>query len=67
MIGWAQCGSHKKRARTRYAELVLLHPVKSIGHVVHSGASETRNTDRQFLCSGGPGVVSIKKAPEHVM
>jgi hypothetical protein len=29
----------KKRARTRYAELVVLHPVGSVGHVVHSDAS----------------------------
>jgi hypothetical protein len=32
------CGSHKKRARTRYAKLVFLHTVRSGGHVVRSGA-----------------------------
>jgi hypothetical protein len=32
------CGSHMKRARTRYAELVFLHPMRSGGHVVRSEA-----------------------------
>jgi hypothetical protein len=29
----------KKRFRTRYAELHFLHPVASVGHIVHFGAS----------------------------
>jgi hypothetical protein len=40
MLGWTQCGFHKKCVRTRYAELVLLHLVHSACHVVCSGASE---------------------------
>jgi hypothetical protein len=26
MIGWAQCGSHKKARQARHVELVFLHP-----------------------------------------
>jgi hypothetical protein len=37
MLGRGQCGFHKKR-RTRYAELVFLHPMGSAGDVVYSGA-----------------------------
>jgi hypothetical protein len=39
MIGWARYGFLKKSARIRYAELMILHPVGSTGHIVHSGAS----------------------------
>jgi hypothetical protein len=35
---WDQYRFHKKRTGTRYVELVVLHPVGSAGHVVHSGA-----------------------------
>jgi hypothetical protein len=37
MLGWAWCSFHKKRARTRYAELIFLHVVGSVSHVVVSG------------------------------
>jgi hypothetical protein len=37
MPGWDRYLFDKNRARTRYVELVLLHPVRSVGHVVHSG------------------------------
>jgi hypothetical protein len=42
MLKWAQCSFIKKRDQTRYAELVLLHPVGSAGHVVHSNAFEAQ-------------------------
>jgi hypothetical protein len=38
MLGWDWYGFDKKCVTTHYAELVLLHPVGSAGHVVHSGA-----------------------------
>jgi hypothetical protein len=40
ILEWDRYGFHKKRVRTRYAEVVFLHPVRFVGHVVHSSASE---------------------------
>jgi hypothetical protein len=40
MLGWDWYGFDKKRAGTRYAELLFLHLVGSVGHIMHSGASE---------------------------
>jgi hypothetical protein len=37
MLLSARCGFHKKYVKTRYTELVFLHPVRYAGHVVHSG------------------------------
>jgi hypothetical protein len=39
MLGSSQCDFYEKSAGTRYAEHVFLHPVGSVGHVVHSRAS----------------------------
>jgi hypothetical protein len=39
MPRWDQYGFDKKRIGTRYAELLFLHPVGSVGDVVHFGAS----------------------------
>jgi hypothetical protein len=38
MLGWDWYGFNEKRFRTHYAKLVFLHPVGSVGHVVHSNA-----------------------------
>jgi hypothetical protein len=51
---WAWCG---------FPKLVLLHPVGSVGHVVHSNASGPRNVMHYFSCLGAAGVVSINSSP----
>jgi hypothetical protein len=52
-LGWVWCGVNKKHAGTRYAELPFLHPVGSVCHVVHYGASECKMSTHNFSCSGG--------------
>jgi hypothetical protein len=49
MYGWVRYDFHKKRVRTRYTELVFLHPVRSAGHIMHSGAYRARNIDALFF------------------
>jgi hypothetical protein len=36
MLGWYQYGFDKRHVRTCYTKLVFLHPMGSVGHVVHS-------------------------------
>jgi hypothetical protein len=49
MLGWAQCGFHKKHVGTRYVELVFFHLMGSVSHIVHSGAYGARNIDTLFF------------------
>jgi hypothetical protein len=49
MFGWDRYGFHKKSIRTRYAELVFLHLVRSVGHVLHFGLSVARNVNTLFF------------------
>jgi hypothetical protein len=41
MHGWARSGRYKKRTQTSYTELVFLHLVGFMGHVLHFGAFES--------------------------
>jgi hypothetical protein len=52
MLGWERYRFDKKRIRACYTELVFLHPVRSRGHVVRSGASEAQNIDALFFILG---------------
>jgi hypothetical protein len=45
MFGWDRYGFAEKHVGTRYAELVFFHPMGSMGHVLHPGASRERNID----------------------
>jgi hypothetical protein len=67
MLRWAWCGFQKKLARTRYVELRFLHPVGSVGHVVHYGVSGHEILMHYFLCSGGTSMVSTKSVSGHVI
>jgi hypothetical protein len=49
MLRFNRSGFDKKHTRTRYAELVLLHLVGSVGHVVHTVTSRARNVDTLFF------------------
>jgi hypothetical protein len=49
MLRWDRYVFDKKRFRTRYADLLFLHPVGSTGHVVPFGASGERIIDTLFF------------------
>jgi hypothetical protein len=45
-------GFHKKQTGTCYVELVVLHPVESVGHALHSSVSRVRNVNTLFFMLG---------------
>jgi hypothetical protein len=61
------CGSHRKRTGTHYVELMFLHPVRSVGHVMRSGASGCEMSMHYFSFSGGPSVGPTRSTSEHVI
>jgi hypothetical protein len=64
MLGWDWHRYDKKRAETCYAKLVFLYPMRYVGHVVHSGASDARNVDALFLMLGWDRYRCDKKRAE---
>jgi hypothetical protein len=52
LLAWAPCGLHKKGARTRYIELVLLEPVQYAGYIVHSSTFGAQNMIALFFVLG---------------
>jgi hypothetical protein len=65
MLEWTRCGFYKKRGGTRYDELVFLHPLGFVGHVVpeHPGCKMSMH---YCSCSGGLHAVCRKSAAGHV-
>jgi hypothetical protein len=49
MLGCDRSGFHKKCVEARYVELVFLHLVASVGHVVHCHVFVLRNIDVLFF------------------
>jgi hypothetical protein len=52
MLGWDRYRFCKNHARTRYAELVFLHPVGCASHVEHCGATGPQNINALFSMHG---------------
>jgi hypothetical protein len=66
ILWWARCGSHKRCAGTRYAELVFLYPARFGGHIACSGASGVQNVDALFLMLWWARVGPTRSVPGHV-
>jgi hypothetical protein len=49
MLGWDRYGFDRKSDGTRYAKILFLHPMGSVGHVVHSSALGALNVPALFF------------------
>jgi hypothetical protein len=58
--------THTKHTRTCYVEVVFWHPLRYVGHVVHSGASRVWNVEAQFFMLGRAWCGAYKKCPGQV-
>jgi hypothetical protein len=67
MLGWDQYRFDKKSIVTGYVELLFLHLVGSVGHVVHFVTSGRESLMHYFLCSGGTGTDLTKSISGHIM
>jgi hypothetical protein len=52
LLRWDRYRFQKKCVEARYTKLVFLHLVGYAGHIVHCGASRTRNNDALFFLLG---------------
>jgi hypothetical protein len=67
MLGWDCYGFNKNHTETRYAKLVFLHPVGSVGHVKLLVCLGHETLLHKFSCPSGTGTDSTKIAPGHMM
>jgi hypothetical protein len=65
MLGRALCSFHKKRIGTHYTELVFLHLMGSVGHVVHFSVSGVRNYTLFFMLGWARCGFHKKRAGTH--
>jgi hypothetical protein len=66
MLMWDWYGFHQNHVRTRYTELVFLHPMGFAGYVVHSSASGAQSVDTLFFMIGSDRYGLTKSALGHV-
>jgi hypothetical protein len=67
ILRWDRYGFHKKLIATHYAELVFLHPVGSVGHVVHPVRPGRETSIYYFSYSDGTSTDSTKSTSGHIM